>query len=298
MLHRRVIQLRQRRTKTTENAQPRMRDVGPEANRRTMQRSMRQASENSDGKIPLSEASQLEALQQLLGHTFADARLLESAVTHSSLAYERAQEQAAATGTANGMTPVKVDRGNEQLEFLGDAVLGMVVAEWLYRRLGKDDEGRLTRLRAALVSRRNLSRVAARIGLSPFLRLGRGEERSGGRHKAAVLADALEAVIAAVYLDGGLQTATQFVERAVIDGAKLAEIEDWKSALQEWLQSHHKGRAIYAPVAEAGPDHEKIFTVEVRLGGEVLSQSTARNKKDAEQECARLALEKLRGAGK
>jgi ribonuclease-3 len=256
---------------------------------------MPQKSENSAGEIRAE--GQMEKLQQLLAYKFRDPQLLLSAVTHSSLAYERAQERSAdIDGSAGGNAPSTIDRGNEQLEFLGDAVLGMVVAEWLYRRLGTDDEGRLTRLRAGLVSRRNLSRVAARMGLSDYLLLGRGEERSGGRHKAAVLADALEAVIAAVYLDGGLKEATQLVERAVIDGAQLAEIEDWKSALQEWLQSHHRGRAIYAPVAESGPDHEKKFTVELRLGSDVLSQSTARSKKEAEQECARLALEKLQAA--
>jgi ribonuclease-3 len=253
---------------------------------------MPQKSENPAVEVRAEE--QLEKLQQLLAYKFRDSQLLQSAVTHSSLAYERAQERSSEPEAAtNGSASSAIDRGNEQLEFLGDAVLGMVVAEWLYRRLGTDDEGRLTRLRAGLVSRRNLARVAARMGLSDYLLLGRGEERSGGRHKAAVLADALEAVIAAVYLDGGLNAATQLVERAVIDGAQLAEIEDWKSALQEWLQSHHRGRAIYAPVAESGPDHEKKFTVELRLGGEVLAQSTARSKKEAEQECARLSLEKL-----
>jgi ribonuclease-3 len=240
----------------------------------------------------LSEEQQIAKLQQLLEHKFSDVGLLECAVTHSSLAYERAQEHFA----EEEVQPEKADRGNEQMEFLGDAVLGMIVAEWLYRKYGGDDEGRLTRLRAGLVSRRNLSRVAARMGLSNYLRLGRGEERSGGRNKAAVLADALEAVIAAVYLDGGLSAATSLVEREIIAGAKPTEIEDWKSSLQEWLQRNHKGRASYVPVAEKGPDHEKIFTVELRLASEVLAQSTASSKKEAEQECARTALEKLRSA--
>jgi ribonuclease-3 len=180
----------------------------------------------------------------------------------------------------------------------------MLVAEWLFRNHGGDDEGRLTRLRAAVVSRRNLCRVAKRLELGTYLRLGRGEERSGGRNKAALLADALEAVIAAVYLDGGLQAAARFVELEImqgdgrgagqIAGNELHEIEDWKSAVQEWLQARGESRATYALVEAGGPDHAKQFTVELRVNGQTMAQSTASSKKQAEQDCARIALQQLR----
>jgi len=239
--------------------------------------------------------AELAVLCKRLGHRFSDAELLVRALTHSSWAYEQASADD---------SPV-ADRGNEQMEFLGDAVLGMVVAAWLYRHHGTDDEGRMTRMRAALVSRRNLSRIARRLDLGACLRLGRGEERSGGRHKAALLADALEAVIAALYLDGGVAAAQQFVEREILHTAVqegdeattgLREIEDWKSAVQEWLQARGLGRALYQVVASVGPDHAKTFTVELKLDGLPTATATASSKKQAEQQCARIALETLRSA--
>jgi ribonuclease-3 len=183
------------------------------------------------------------------------------------------------------------------MEFLGDAVLGMVAAEWLYLRHAREDEGRLTRMRAAVVSRRNLSRVARRLELGAHLRLGRGEERSGGRQKSALLADALEAVIAAIYLDGGLPAVAAFVDREIMateEPSRSQEIEDFKSAVQEWLQARGKDRAVYALVESGGLDHAKSFTVELRVRDEVLARSTASSKKQAEQECAQAALEILR----
>ncbi len=216
-----------------------------------------------------------------------DLSLLERALTHSSRAYE-----SASSGYVSGK-----DRGNEQMEFLGDAVLGMVAAEWLYLRHAHEDEGRLTRMRAAVVSRRNLSRVARRLELGAHLRLGRGEERSGGRQKSALLADALEAVIAAIYLDGGLHAVAAFVDREIMateEPSRSQEIEDFKSAVQEWLQARGKDRAVYALVESGGPDHAKSFTVELRVHDEVLARSTASSKKQAEQECAQAALEILR----
>ncbi len=258
--------------------------------------------------MPDSESRATESLRLLaarLGHEFADYGLLERALTHSSKAYEDQMDREAAVPDRESSA---TDRGNEQMEFLGDAVLGMVVAEWLYRNHRGDDEGRLTRLRAALVSRRNLCRVAKRLDLGAHLLLGKGEERSGGRNKAALLADAMEAVIAAVYLDGGVPAAAGLVEREVIHGSaggpssnhaeqaagSLTEIEDWKSAVQEWLQARGEGRASYALVEALGPDHAKRFTVELRVHGETLAQSTASSKKQAEQQCARAALETLR----
>jgi ribonuclease-3 len=228
------------------------------------------------------------ALARRLGHSFADPSLLRRALTHSSHAYEQASDR----------KPAK-DRGNEQMEFLGDAVLGMAAADWLYRNHAGDDEGRLTRLRAALVSRKNLSRVAERLGLGECLQLGRGEELSGGRQKSALLADALEASIAAVYLDGGLPAAAALVEREVVHGAseELREIDDAKSALQEWIQARatqSDKRPEYAVVSSDGPDHARRFTVQLRWKGELLAQATAASKKQAQQLCAQQGLKILR----
>jgi ribonuclease-3 len=267
------------------------------------------APENHSGKGKRgadAEAASLELLQQRLGYRFERPELLERALTHSSLAYERMLEEGAARETngarASGEGDGKRDRGNELMEFLGDAVLGMVTAEWLYRMPGNGDEGHLTRLRAALVRRNSLVSAAERLELGSVLRLGHGEESSGGRHKAALLADALEAVIAAVYLDGGLEAAARLVEREVIapaqerlGGSNAEEWQDWKSALQEWLQARGQARAEYVLVSEQGPDHRKEFTLELRVGDEALAQATAASKKLAEQECAREGLAKLRG---
>jgi ribonuclease-3 len=244
-----------------------------------------------------ADVASLEALQERLGHKFARLELLERALTHSSQAYERALE--AGGVDANGERDRMRDRGNELMEFLGDAVLGMITAEWLYRMPGSGNEGHLTRLRAALVRRKSLAEAAERLDLGNCLRLGHGEEMSGGRHKAALLADALEAVIAAVYLDGGLEAAARLVEREVIAPSRLqgggAELlEDSKSALQEWLQARGQQRAQYVVVSEKGPDHKKEFTLELRVGEQALARATAESKKQAEQECAREGLAKLR----
>src|SRR5580692_9883587 len=230
--------------------------------------------------MSLKQAEGLAALAERLGHNFADPLLLRRALTHSSHAHEQGSEGRA-----------KRDRGNEQMEFLGDAVLGLAVADWLFHHHAEDDEGRLTRLRAALVSRRNLSGVAERLGLGECLRLGRGEELSGGRAKSALLADALEAVIGAVYLDAGFHAAAALVEREVVReaGGQLAEIEDFKSELQEWIQGRNGWsgkRAEYAVASSDGPDHARRFTVELRWQGEVLAAATAATKKQAQQLCA------------
>lgn len=225
------------------------------------------------------DSEKIAALEQRLQYQFRSRELLERALTHSSRAYE---EQ-----------PDKSDRGNEQMEFLGDAVLGLAAADWLFRHYADKDEGHLTRHRAALVSRRNLSRVARRVNLGEYLRLGRGEERSGGRHKAALLADALEAVIAAVYLDGGMEAAAALVGREIMLDPQAIEEQDAKSALQEWLQARGRDAAEYNVLSAEGPDHKKMFTIELRLNGEPLAQATAGSKKQAEQQCAREALEQL-----
>lgn len=238
----------------------------------------------------------------LLGHVFQDPALLERALTHRSHTYE------SAPGSAHDPST-----DNEQLEFLGDAVLGFLVAQDLVRRFPGSREGELTRLRASLVSRRHLAEVASRIHLGNYLRLGRGEEASGGREKPALLADAVEAVIAAIFLDGGLPTAQEFVTRHIIEpalpslhealasgGAFTGATGDYKSALQEFLQARSAGQPQYILADETGPDHCRRFRIEVRLRlgdahalSDPLASSEGASKKEAQQQAARLALEHL-----
>jgi ribonuclease-3 len=233
-------------------------------------------------------------------HVFERPELLTRALTHRSLAYETNPETLSDPGA-----------DNEQLEFLGDAVLGLVVAEALLRNFPQSHEGELTRLRASLVSRGHLGKVAARIDLGQHIRLGRGEEHSGGRHKQAILANALEAVIAALYLDGGLPAARSFIEKHIMEPELPAlrqavragdtfsgVIGDYKSALQEHLQAIGVGQPEYILTAQTGPDHQKRFQVEVRVsdgegGTRALAESEGNTKKQAQQEAARMACERL-----
>ncbi|HLH17987.1 MAG TPA: ribonuclease III [Bryobacteraceae bacterium] len=230
-------------------------------------------------------------LEQRIGHRFSDAALLRRALTHSSLANE-----ARAGGVQVG--------DNEQLEFLGDSVLGFLVAEALVARFPGHSEGELSRRKAHLVSAAHLHGVARRLEIGAFLELGRSEEMSGGRAKKTLLVDALEAVIAAIYLDGGSDAARRFVHGHILD-APLAEdadagtdiqpaIANFKSALQELAQSRGLPQPRYAIVRERGPEHSKIFTVEVRLGREWSGQADGRTKKVAAQRAARAVYERLR----
>ncbi len=246
----------------------------------------------------------LNSLEEILGHHFAERQLLVQALTHSSLAHEQAQESASLESPGTNQPP---SADNEKLEFLGDAVLGLVAAESLFRKFPDLHEGEWTRLRASLVSRQHMAEVASAIGLGPYLRLGRGEERSGGRKKSALLANSLEAVLAAIYLDGGLGPVEDFVGRRMM-APYLAELRkaldagvslgDHKSALQEMLQARKAGAPKYALKAESGPDHRKRFLVEVRaaLDGPqvVLARGIGTTKKKAEQEAARRAFDRLR----
>ena len=240
-----------------------------------------------------------EELEQALGVRFADRDLLRQALTHRSFVHERGAESASDAGG---------DReDNERLEFLGDAVVGLVAAEAMYRRFPELAEGELTRLRGALVSRRHLAEVAGELQLGQYLRLGRGEERSGGREKAALLANAMEAVLGAVFLDAGLEEVRRLIEARVIapsvealrehlaDGTGMG---DFKSALQELLQSRRQGQPEYRTTAESGPDHRKRFFVEARMGCEVLAEGAGRTRKHAEQDAARRAIEKLQAEEK
>lgn len=244
-----------------------------------------------------SASSAVPVDESFFDYKFKDPSLLTLALTHSSLAYENNPEGVRHPGS-----------DNEQLEFIGDAVLGLVVAEALYRRFPNSREGDLTRLRASLVSSRNLAQVAVHIQLGPMLRLGRGEEHSGGQRKPALLANALEAVIAAMYLDGGLSPARDFIQRHIVGPADAelvsvldstepfsGAVGDYKSALQERLQADGAGQPKYVMTDQSGPDHKKRFRIEVRVadgsgGFMTLADAEGTTKKLAQQEAARRAL--------
>ena len=250
--------------------------------------------------LPRAASKHAPPEKRFFGYKFKDPSLLTLALTHSSLAYESNPERMAEPGS-----------DNEQLEFIGDAVLGLVVAEALFRRFPASREGDLTRLRASLVSSRNLAQVALRLEMGPMLRLGRGEEHSGGQKKPALLANALEAVIAALYLDGGLAPARDFIHRQIIEPAQpdlisflqspepfAGAVGDYKSALQERLQAAGVGQPKYLMTDQSGPDHRKSFRIEVRVsdgtGGTIkLAEADGTTKKQAQQDAARQALASL-----
>jgi ribonuclease III len=225
-------------------------------------------------------------LEQALGHVFRDRELLERALTHKSRVYEHTLEG-------------KNGADNEQLEFLGDAILGFAVSASLVSRFASFQEGRLSKLKANLVSAAHLHTVAQNLQLGDHLRLGRGEEMSGGRTKKALLSDAVEALIAALYLDAGLDAACRFIEEHVIGPGDLQEnglnttVTDHKSALQEMAQIRKLPPPRYSIVAEEGPEHSKTFTVEVRVGKDWVSQAQGLSKKSASQKAAQLVLQRL-----
>jgi ribonuclease-3 len=225
---------------------------------------------------------EFEDLQVRIGYRFKDRGLLEHALTHKS----RSAEDATG-GVAD----------NESLEFLGDAVLGLVVADTLFHQYPGYNEGQKSKVKAAVVSTQQLARQAEEIRLGEHLILGRGEEKTGGRFKQALLADAYEALIAAIYLDGGLDEAAAFLRRelkASMDaGVAQTFAPDYKSALQEKLQALGRPLPEYRLSGSEGPDHRKTFNIDVVVSGEVLGSATGRAKKEAEQEAARLALARL-----
>jgi ribonuclease-3 len=230
--------------------------------------------------------SELAPLEQRIGYRFRDGGLLEHALTHRSRVHEDA---------SGGV----ID--NESLEFLGDSVLGFIIADLLFRTFPQHNEGQKSKLKASLVSAASLARLGERLGLGDFLILGRGEEKTGGRRKQALIADGYEALIAAIYLDGGIEPVRAFLERQVEDliaearrtGVAATFTEDYKSALQEWLQSHDRGLPVYRLVGESGPPHRRTFAVEVFVGGEGLARADGRSKKEAAQAAAKLALDAL-----
>ena len=278
-----------------------------------------------------TESTAISSLEISLGYTFVHPDLLIQALTHRSQSYELAVEASAKPEDGERIELDRID--NERLEFLGDAILGLIVAEFLYETYPGWQEGELTRLRAQLVSRKHMGEVAQVIELGEHLRLGKGEERSGGRRKIAILANAMEAVIAAMYLDAshgqvgrdlkvgrmlssqesGLAPVRRFARRHIL-GAMVdnlaqelrsgASLGDHKSALQEYLQATHAGVPVYRVESESGPDHRKRFQVELRLKdadgnmGTALASGVGGTKKKAEQEAARRGLARLSGQAK
>ena len=223
----------------------------------------------------------MEAIERKLNYTFRDKLLLVNALTHSSYANENRGHSC---------------ESNERLEFLGDSVLGFVVADALYRRESELPEGRMTRVRAQLVCEDSLRRVATELGLGSYIRLGRGEEHTGGRNRASILADAVEALIAAMFLDGGLEVARAFIERNILsalDKGDWLAFGDGKTELQELVQRKSGQTLSYELVSESGPDHNKIFRMRVLLNGEPIGSGEGRTKKEAEQSAARAALKEL-----
>lgn len=243
----------------------------------------------SGAKPPLRDAEQriveqffARQIEKRIGYTFQNPSLIVTALKHRSYVY--AQEQ-------SGI------RSNERLEFLGDAVLDLVVSEHLYHNYPQKREGRLTQLRSALVNKVTLASKAEEITLGKYLLLSESEVRAGGRQRGSILSDAFEALIGAIYLDGGLSAARRFIMNAVLNDIEAYDTPhqwmNYKSVLLEYTQSEGKGQPRYRVESEVGPDHEKIFTVEVYIGGAAVGKGSGTSKKDAEQNAARDATERL-----
>lgn len=219
-------------------------------------------------------------LEKAIGYRFKNISLLQNALAHSSYANERWHNSL---------------MSNERLEFLGDSILGMTVADHLYRNFPDRPEGELTRMRADMVCEKTLAAVANRIGLGQHLLLGHGEEQGGGRSRDSILADAVESIIAACYLDGGMEPAAAFIRSFILCNVPVKQLHnvDYKTSLQELVQRKKNQVLTYTLIGESGPDHDKQFVVEVSLNGEVVGQGSGRSKKRAEQDAARAAIEKL-----
>ena len=235
---------------------------------------------NCEGMILLVNEMQLDELQEKLGYRFKDLTLLSTALTHSSYANENKK-----SGVFS----------NERLEFLGDSVLGMTVAALIYKNKPEMPEGQMTKLRAELVCEKSLAALAVIFDLGECLQLGRGEVKGGGRERPSILADAVEAVLAAVYLDGGFRPVTKLIKGYFAKRLNQLETEntDYKTALQEIIQEKQGQNLSYQIVSESGPDHLKTFTVEVRLNNIVIGTGIGKSKKEAEQTAAKSALEDI-----
>lgn len=222
----------------------------------------------------------IKDLEKVIGYRFQNITLLQNALTHSSYANEHWHDSL---------------MSNERLEFLGDSILGMVVAEYLYRNFPDRPEGELTRMRADMVCERALAVVADRLELGKHLLLGHGEEQGSGRSRASILADAVESVIAASFLDGGMAAARGFIEKFVLCDVPVIKLHnsDYKTTLQELVQQKKNQRLCYKLIGESGPDHNKQFAVAVFLNDEMIGQGSGSSKKRAEQDAARTAIGKL-----
>ncbi len=222
----------------------------------------------------------IKDLEEEIGYHFRNISLLQNALTHSSYANERWHNSLLS---------------NERLEFLGDSILGMLVAEYLFRNFPDRPEGELTRMRADMVCEKTLAGVAEKIHLGQHLLLGHGEEQGGGRSRESILADAVESVIAASFLDGGMEAALHFIKTFILVEVPVSQLHnmDYKTKLQELVQQKKNQVLSYKLVAETGPDHDKHFEVSVFLNGKEVGQGEGRSKKRAEQEAARLAIAKL-----
>ena len=222
----------------------------------------------------------IKDLETAIGYRFKNITLLQNALTHSSYANERWHDSL---------------KSNERLEFLGDSILGMVVAEHLYRNFPDRPEGELTRMRADMVCETSLASVANKLGLGSHLLLGHGEEQGGGRTRPSILADAVESVIAAAFLDGGFAAAANIIQQFILVDVPVTRLHnrDYKTALQELVQQKKNQVLSYALVGESGPDHDKSFRVEVSLNGRVVGSGNGSSKKRAEQAAARAAIEIL-----
>jgi ribonuclease III len=233
---------------------------------------------------PASLAPSPHELENLLEYRFKSQGLLSQALTHRSFVNEHEAENL---------------RNNESLEFLGDAVLGFVISSKIFQHCPELTEGELSKIKAYLVSAANLVRFAEKIHLGDFIRLSRGEEKTGGRTKRAIVVDAYEAIIGAMYLDGGVEAVSEFVGRQIdefLDRLDFKQLTygDFKSALQEHLHNLGRPEPVYRVVDEIGPDHRKTFVVQVVIHGEVIAESSGRTKKEAQQSAAHLALDSLK----
>jgi ribonuclease-3 len=244
--------------------------------------------ESATGRV-VPFGAELEPLERRIGYKFRDRGVLEHALTHRSRVHEDA---------SGGVFD------NESMEFLGDSVLGFVIADMLFREFPQHNEGQKSKLKSSIVSAASLARLGEKIDIGHYLILGRGEEKTGGRRKHALIADCYEALIAAIYLDGGIEAVRGFIGRQFAElieearrtGAHAAFTEDYKSALQEWLQSHDRGLPAYRLAAEIGPAHRRLFDVEVLVDGEPVARGEGKSKKDAALAAAKLALERLNTA--
>ena len=224
----------------------------------------------------------MQKLEAKIGYTFQNRDLLLTALTHSSYANER-------HGTGC--------QSYERLEFLGDSILGYVTADFLYHHEPALPEGQMTRLRAELVCEASLHKIALELGLGPYMRLGRGEEHTGGRERPSIMADMVESIIAAMYLDSGLEQARRFIMEKLLSRAEISaehKSQDYKTELQELVQRKSNQYITYEMTGQTGPDHNKTFTFRVSINGVPTGEGSGRSKKEAEQMAAKIALEKLR----